>query len=92
MANITLAIPDDIYRKMKKHREVRWSEVVRKAILDYLKKIEEGGFEMTTKELLEELSEDFKRSLRELSIEKVIEGYEKARDAEWRRTSTIRAN
>jgi predicted CopG family antitoxin len=92
MANITLSIPDDIYKKMKKHREVKWSEVVRRAILEYLKRIEEGGFEMTTKELLKELGEEFKKSLEELSIAKAIEGYEKARDAEWKRISTTRAN
>ncbi|MFQ5815324.1 MAG: hypothetical protein ACE5G7_02390 [Candidatus Hydrothermarchaeaceae archaeon] len=38
MANITLSVSDDLYEKMKKHSEVRWSEVARKAIR---KKIED---------------------------------------------------
>lgn len=38
MANITLAIPETLHEKMKKHREIRWSEVVRLAIQ---KKIED---------------------------------------------------
>ena len=32
MANITLAIPEELREKMKKFSELRWSEVVRKAI------------------------------------------------------------
>jgi hypothetical protein len=39
MANITLFIPDDIRARMEKYSEVKWSEVVRKAILDYLDKL-----------------------------------------------------
>jgi len=88
MANITLAIPDEIHKKMKKYKEIRWSEVVRRAIVEHIKKIEEGGFELTTKQLLKELGEDFRKSLDELSLEKAVEGYEKMRDAEWKRPST----
>jgi hypothetical protein len=36
MANITLAIPDEIHAEMKNFSEVRWSEVARKAILERL--------------------------------------------------------
>jgi len=36
--NITLSIPEDVYKKMKEHSGIKWSEVVRKAIVDYLKK------------------------------------------------------
>jgi len=32
MTNITLAIPNDLHKKMKLHSEIRWSEVVRKSI------------------------------------------------------------
>jgi len=40
MPNITLSVPPDLYRKMKKHPEIKWSEVARKAIAEYLAKIE----------------------------------------------------
>ena len=69
MPNITLSIPEDVYRKMKKYGEVRWSEVARKAIVEYLRKLEEGGFELTTRELLDELGESFRESLKKLSFE-----------------------
>ena len=32
MPNVTLSIPEDLHTKMKKHTEIRWSEVVRKTI------------------------------------------------------------
>ena len=32
MGNLTLAIPDELQKKMRQHTEIRWSEVVRKAI------------------------------------------------------------
>ncbi len=89
MPNITLSIPEDVYRKMKEYSEIKWSEVVRKAIVDYLKKLEESRTEISTKELLEELGEDL---LKDLDVDKAIEGYERMRDGEWRRYSTIQAN
>ena len=92
LPNITLSIPDDIYKKMKKYSEIKWSEVVRKAIVDYLKKLEESKTEISTKDLLKELGNDFKKSLDDLELEKAIDGYKKMRDVEWKRISTIRAN
>lgn len=32
MANLTLSLPDDLYEEMKKHPEIRWSEVARQAL------------------------------------------------------------
>ncbi len=32
MANITLSVPDDLHQKMKRHSEIKWSEVARRAI------------------------------------------------------------
>lgn len=32
MANLTLSLPDDLYEEMKKHPEIRWSEVTRQAL------------------------------------------------------------
>jgi len=40
MPNVTLAIPNDLHRKMKKHTEIRWSEVVRKSIADKIKMLD----------------------------------------------------
>lgn len=40
MTNMTFAVPEDLHVIMKKHTEVRWSEIVRKAIWEHAKKIE----------------------------------------------------
>lgn len=40
MVNITLSIPEDLKEDLKKHEEVNWSSVIRKALQEYLKKIE----------------------------------------------------
>lgn len=45
--------------------------------------------EIITKYLLEELGEDFKKTLSELSFEKAAKGYKKMRDAEWNRVFMI---
>ena len=38
MANLTLSVPDALYEEMKRHPEIRWSEVARQALA---KKIED---------------------------------------------------
>jgi len=32
MANMTLAIPDELQEKLREHAEIRWSEVARRAL------------------------------------------------------------
>ena len=40
MPNVTLAIPEALHEKMKKHSEIRWSEVVRKTISEKIEDME----------------------------------------------------
>ena len=40
MPNITLSLPEDVYKIMNKHKEIRWSEVARRAIVTFSQKIE----------------------------------------------------
>ena len=45
MTNITLSINDSVYKKMRKHSEIKWSEFVRKIIkqrLDELERLEKS--------------------------------------------------
>ena len=37
MVNITLSVPEMLYKKMRKHPEFKWSEVARQAIAQRLK-------------------------------------------------------
>lgn len=43
MTNLTLSVPDELYEEMKKHPEIRWSEVARQALakkLDDLRRLD----------------------------------------------------
>ncbi|MDP4012936.1 MAG: hypothetical protein Q8R00_05015 [Candidatus Nanoarchaeia archaeon] len=39
MANITLTITEDLKSELQKHKEVNWSEVMRKAMKEHLRKL-----------------------------------------------------
>jgi hypothetical protein len=40
MTNVTLSVPEEIYRRMKRRRDVKWSEVARQAIMARLEQTE----------------------------------------------------
>ena len=40
MPNITLSIPDNTYGIIKKHKEIRWSEIARQAIIKFSTRLE----------------------------------------------------
>ena len=40
MVNMTLAIPEELQKMMKRHKDVRWSEVARRAIWEKATKLE----------------------------------------------------
>jgi hypothetical protein len=57
MPNMTLSIPEDIYHIVKSHKEIRWSEIARKAISEYAKKLALmetilGDSELTEKDVM----------------------------------------
>lgn len=39
MPTITLSLPEDIYSIVEQHKEIGWSEIARRAIEDYAKKL-----------------------------------------------------
>lgn len=41
MTNITFKVDDELHKKMKAHPEIKWTEILRQAIMDYLQKVEE---------------------------------------------------
>ena len=59
MPNLTLSIPDELHTRMKKHSEIRWSEVVRKSLSE---KVE-------TLDLLDQLTK--KSKLTKKDVEKI---------------------
>ncbi len=41
MPNITLSVSEEVYELIKKHPEIKWSEVARQAISNYANMIEQ---------------------------------------------------
>ena len=40
MTNMTLAIPEDLHKIIKKHKEIKWTEIARKAMWAQARKLE----------------------------------------------------
>ena len=92
MANITLSVPGEVYRRMKSRRDVKWSEVAREAIVERLEQLEGPvGFSISSSNLARLVAKSGV-NLNEVSVDKAIRYYKKMRELEWRRTSTIQAN
>lgn len=67
MPNITLSLPEGVHEIMKKHREIRWSEIARVAILKHMRKIAlidriASKSKLTMKDI-EEINEKIKKDL-----------------------------
>lgn len=66
MVNMTLSIPDELHKKMKKLSEIKWSEVARRAIeqridnLEVMNKI--ASKSRLTEKDVKEISKKIKRS------------------------------
>jgi hypothetical protein len=92
MTNMTISIPSELCEKMKKHSEVKWSEVVRKSIADYINKMEIVNGGVVSSSILLAMLKDSNLELSNITLEKATEQYEKSRDLEWKRLSTIQTN
>jgi len=89
MVNITVSIPEELYNKMKKYSEVKWSQVVRRALAEYIGRLEVMERGIVSSNDLAGLLRESNLDVSSISLEKAIECYEKARELEWKRLSTI---
>jgi hypothetical protein len=92
MVNITISVPEELYSKMKRYSEVKWSEVIRKALADYIGRLEivEGG--VLSSEKLTAMLKDSNLDVSCVNLDKAIEYYEKGRKLEWKRLSTTQTS
>jgi hypothetical protein len=88
MTNMTISIPSELCEKMKKHAEVKWSEVVRKSIADYINKMEVAQGGIVPSSILAAMLKDSNLEVSDITLDKATEQYEKSRDLEWKRLST----
>lgn len=92
MVNVTVSIPEDLYSKMKKYSEVKWSEVVRKALIEYIGRLEVKERRVVSSDELSEMLKKSQLDVASIDLEKAIEYYERARELEWKRSPTTQAH
>jgi len=90
MTHITLSIPEDLYRLMKKYSEVNWSEVARRALVEKLLSLKAGREGLTREELAVLLEVMGKKvAARSYSYRREIELLEKIKDREKKRIKSL---
>jgi len=89
---MTLSLPEEIYRKIKRRTDVKWSEVARRAIVQRLETMEGPvGYHTSTAELRKKIANAGVR-LDKISIDKAAAHYKRMRELERKRISTTRAS
>lgn len=89
MANITISIDEDLYKKMKEHPEIKWPEVLRESIEDYLKKVEKID-SVSMKEFKKRIDPKILKKARKLRIEDEESLYKKAKEMEEERLKHLK--
>ncbi len=64
MTNMTLAIPEELHKIMKKHKEIKWSEVARQAMWAQARKLELMSNLLSKSELTEKDAIDIGRKIK----------------------------
>jgi|TARA_Y100000310_G_C20702951_1_gene831791 hypothetical protein len=65
MTNMTLAIPEELHQVMKKHKEVKWSEIARQALWTQARKVELMDKILVNSELTEEDAENIGHKIKQ---------------------------
>ncbi len=68
MGNITLAVPDDVHDLMRKHTDIRWSDVARRAIIDRIEALEVVERIAKKSKLTEKDVEEISRKIKKDSV------------------------
>ena len=92
MVNVTVSIPEDLHNKMRKYSEVKWSEVVRKALIEYIGRLEVKERRVVSSDELSEMLKMAQLDVASITLDKAVEYYERARELEWKRSPTTQAH
>ena len=86
MAHLTLSVPEQLYNEMRKHPEIKWSEVARTAITEYLSKL---GAKSTSTEVLQMLPPESRMKLNKISTAEARRFYTRVVKEEWKRLKSL---
>ena len=88
MTNITFSVDDDIHKKMKEHPEIKWTEILRQSIINYLKNMEEIDV-ISIKDFRERLDPELLQKIEELDQQEEILFYKEAKKMEQERLNRL---
>ncbi len=88
MTNITFSVDADLHKKMKDHPEIKWTEILRQSIINYLKKVEEIDV-IPINEFRKRLDPDLLQKIEELDYEDEELFYKKAKKMEEERMNRL---
>lgn len=82
MAHMTLGIPDETYAEIKRHPEIKWSEVARQAIIEKTLLLKKS---MHTSEFVKLLSTETRQDLQKVPKKEWVKFTRGVRKAGWKR-------
>ncbi len=88
MTNITFSVDDDIHKKMKEHPEIKWTEILRQSIVNYLKNVEEIDV-ISIKDFRERLDPELLQKIEALEEQEEILFYKEAKKMEQERLNRL---
>ena len=88
MTNITFSVDDDLHKQMKEHPEIKWTEILRQSILNYLKKVEEID-ELSIEDFRTRLDPKLLSKIEELNEQDEILFYKKVKEKEHKRLDSL---
>ena len=88
MTNITFSVDDDLHKQMKEHPEIKWTEILRQSILNYLKKVEEID-ELSIEDFRTRLDPKLLSKIKELNEQDEILFYQKVKEKENERLDSL---
>lgn len=86
MAHITLSIPNETHRAMKKYPHIKWSEAARRGIFALLKQLQ--GLS-SAEDILKELGSEFSEWVKNLDEHQAKKFFEAQRKMEWKTTKFL---
>jgi tetrahydromethanopterin S-methyltransferase subunit A len=88
MTNITFSVDDELHKKMKNHPEIKWTEILRQSIANYLKKVEEIDV-LSIKDFRKRLDPEIQKKIEELNEQDETSFYEEAKKIEEERLKRL---
>jgi hypothetical protein len=70
MPNMTFAVPDDLHRELRRHKEIRWAEVARRAFVREINRLHLYDRVLQASRLTEDDSVQLGREIRRRSNRK----------------------